>query len=391
MEKRIEDICSSIPLDRMNYRPVAPEIVMTSSFHFSDFAEYAAASKNQFKDFVYTRGSNPTTLLLEEKLAELECGERCKVFASGMGAISAALVSCLKQGDHVLFVNTVYSTTLSFIKFMTRYGITWTVVNTTDVTEVANALKTQTKIIYFESPSTQKFELIDLDQVACLAQSNDILTIMDNTWATPVFQNPLNYGIDLVIHSCSKYIGGHSDIVCGAVIGSQRLIEQIERSGFLYMGATCSPMNSFLALRGLRTLPIRMQSQQENALEIVTSLQADPRIEKIFHPYCADNTQKQLSQTYLRGYSSLFAFQMLSKELTRFERFINELNEFILGVSWGGYESMILPVYKGNNQQELKTRGLDVTHTRMYVGLSHPKTLIRAIQNALDAAYGICK
>jgi cystathionine beta-lyase/cystathionine gamma-synthase len=388
MNRNIDDICNATTFNRQDYHPVSPEIVMTSSFRFADFADYVQASQNEFDAFVYTRGTNPTTALLEEKLAELESGEKAKVFASGMGAISATLFSFLNEGDHVLFVNTVYSTTLSYIKFMKRYGIGWTVVNTTSIDEITAALRENTRILYFESPSTQKFEMVDLREIATLAKEHRILTVIDNTWSTPIFQNPLQYGIDLVIHSCSKYIGGHSDIVCGTVIGSRELIRQIEQRGYVFLGSTCSPMNAYLALRGLRTLPVRMRTLQKNVCQVLDYLKRDPRIERIFHPYCGDDYQRHLAKSYLRGYGSLFSFQLKDKNLQKYEHFINSITEFVLGVSWGGYESMILPAFKGTNQASLAERGLDVTHTRMYVGLNDPQTLMMALQKTLDQVYG---
>lgn len=388
MKKNIDDICNAISFDRPDYHSVSPEIVMTSSFRFTDFDDYVQASQNEFDAFVYTRGTNPTTALLEEKLAKLEGGEKAKVFASGMGAISATLFSFLNKGDHVLFVNTVYSTTLSYIKFMKRYGVDWTVVNTSSINEIAAALRENTRVLYFESPSTQKFEMVDLQEISRLAKKDHILTVIDNTWSTPIFQNPLRFGIDLVLHSCSKYIGGHSDIVCGVVIGSQELIRQIEKSGYIYLGSTCSPMNSYLALRGLRTLPIRMRTLQKNVCQVLDFLKQDGRIEHIFHPYCGDAYQRELAERYLSGYSSLFSFQLKDKNLQNYKRFINGVTEFVLGVSWGGYESMILPAFKGTNQISLKERGLDVTHTRMYVGLNSPQTLITALKSTLDQVYG---
>ena len=211
-----DTICNEVQKKKRTYRPMSPEIVLTSSFYFDDFNEYAEATSNEFEHYVYTRGTNPTTELLEEKLAKMEEGERCKVFASGMGAISATFFTMLKANDHVIFVNTVYGTTVSLIRYMERYQISYDIVNSTDTDVILSYIKDETHIIYMESPSSQKFELIDLEAIAKVAKQKDIITVIDNTWATPIYQRPLVHGIDIVIHSCSKYIGGHSDIVAGA-------------------------------------------------------------------------------------------------------------------------------------------------------------------------------
>lgn len=383
-----ENICNHIEKTKANYRSMSPEIVMTSSFYFQDFDEFAKASSNEFDAFVYTRGSNPTTKLLEDTLAKLEHGERCKVFASGMGAISATLLTLLKANDHVLIVNTVYGASVSLLKFLNRYHVQCDVVHISKIEDLLSNIKENTRVIYFESPSSQQFQMIDLKSLSDIAKEKNILTIMDNTWASPLYQHPLDYGIDIVVHSCSKYVGGHSDIVCGAVISTQKIIRDIEEHGFLYMGATCSPMNAYLALRGIRTLPIRMKQVHENIKKVLDVLQKDHRIAKIYHPYCYDTTQKKIADTYLNGYGSLFAIDMKDEDLEKLKIFINNLKVFTLGVSWGGFESLVLPVYKGNNARAVLDRGLNLTHIRIYVGLENTDTLIQDIMQALDKAYG---
>ncbi|RGD42565.1 aminotransferase class I/II-fold pyridoxal phosphate-dependent enzyme [Erysipelotrichaceae bacterium AM07-12] len=384
----IENICNEVEKRQRQYHAMAPEIVMTSSFFFEDFEDFAYGCSNEFDSYVYTRGTNPTVGLLEEKLAVLEHGERCKVFASGMGAISAAIITLLKAQDHVLLVNTVYGATVSLVRYFEKYGVSCEVVNTTDVDEIIKRVQEHTRMIYFESPSSQKFEMIDLQKLAAFAKAKEIVTVIDNTWASPLYQHPLDHGIDVVIHSCSKYVGGHSDIVCGAIISRKEIISQIEEKGYLYLGATCSPMNAFLALRGLRTLPVRMRNVHETIQKVIDALREDKRIEKIHHPYCGDAKHKALADKYLTGYGSLFAIDLADDDLEKLKTFVNTLQVFTLGVSWGGFESLALPVYKGKNQEDIVKRGLKLTHVRMYAGLEHPDTLIQDIKQALDVAYG---
>ncbi|WP_245526913.1 trans-sulfuration enzyme family protein [Coriobacterium glomerans] len=367
---------------------MSPEIVLTSSFRFGSFDEYAKSCNDEFDSYVYTRGTNPTTSLLEGKIAELEGGERCKVFASGMGAISATLLTFLRQGDDVLFVNTIYSATSSLLKYMERYGVTWSSISSCKTDVIASAIKASTKIIYIESPSSQKFELVDIEKIAKIARVRHIMTVIDNTWATPLFQKPLNHAVDISIQSCSKYIGGHSDIVCGAVISSKKLIRQIEEFGFLLLGSTASPLTSYLALRSLRTLPCRMRTLECSVKVVIKFLENDPRIKKIHHPLCGDAWQRKLAVKYLDGYGSLLAIDFANPDLDRFEQFINSLQLISVGVSWGGFESLVLPAYRKTNSETVLKRGLDLTHVRLYVGLEDPSDIVSDLSYALDQAYG---
>lgn len=390
MEKEyVATICCEVEKEiEKEYRPMAPAIVQTSSFHFPTVEDFIACSDDEKNNYVYTRGTNPTTEILEKKLARLENGEKCKVFSSGMGAIAATLFTLLEQGDHVIMVNTIYGEALAFATYMEKFGIELTnlTVGTTD--QITQEIKQNTKMIYFESPSSQKFELLDLEKIALMAKQQQILTVIDSTWASPLFQHPLAYGIDLVIHSCSKYIGGHSDIVAGAVIGSELLVNQIFEHGHQSLGATTSPFNSWLALRGMRTLPVRMTYQDQSIRKVLEHLAEDHRIAKIFHPHCSFGTQKELADKYLTGFGSLFAIDLVDKDFEKLKKFLNALKIVTIGVSWGGFESLALPAFKGNNLAALEKRGLSPAHTRFYVGLEEPLSIVEDIQQALEVAYG---
>lgn len=384
-----ENICCEVERTaQRNFIPMAPEIVQTSSFYFSNYEEFMDASEDEKNHYVYTRGSNPTTESLEKKLAKLEGGEKCKVFASGMGAIAATFFSLLNQGDHILMINTVYGEAVSLTTHMKKFGITADRIDVQDASEIEKYLKTETKLIYFESPSSQKFELLDLDKVTSIAKKRSIYTVIDGTWASPIFQKPLQHGLDLVIHSLSKYIGGHSDIVGGAVIGKASLVDRIFEHGHQGLGAVSSPFNSWLAIRGLRTLPLRMKHLSKTITEIIDELEKDSRIAKIYHPHCGGENQKRLAEKYLSGYGSLFAIDLVDDDFEKVKVFVNSLEIISIGVSWGGFESLALPAYKGNNLENLKSRGLPKTHIRMYLGLEEPESVLKDITQALDKAYG---
>lgn len=383
-----DNICNEVCKHPKAANTMSPPIAMTSSFFFDSFDDYATASDDELRHYVYTRGRNPTTDMLEDRLARLEGAERCKVFASGMGAIAATLFTLLKAGDHVLFVNTVYGETIALAASLEKYGVTHSVINSTETDRIVAAIRDDTRVVYLESPSSQKFELVDLEAVADVARSRGVMTVIDNTWSTPLFQNPISHGIDVVIHACSKYIGGHSDIVCGAVMGTAEVVERIEHEGFLLLGASASPANSYLALRGLRTLPVRMRALDASVRCVLDVLSDDPRVSRLYHPYCGDADQRRLADRYLSGYGSLFGMDLADADLGKLRCFVEALKVFTLGVSWGGFESLVLPVYKGGNEESVLKRGLALTHVRIYVGLEDTDTLIADLEQALDVAYG---
>lgn len=389
IENNSMNICAEVDKQMTDkYVPMSVPIVQTSSFYFENYEDFVAVSDDEKNNYVYTRGSNPTTKSLELKLAQLEGGEQCKVFASGMGAISATLFTLVSKGDHILMLNTVYGEAVAFAKYMAKFGVSVDRVDVATMADVVENIKTNTRIIYFESPSSQKFALLDLEKITTLAKARDIYTVIDATWASPIFQKPLAAGVDIVIHSLSKYIGGHSDIVGGAVIGKRDLVDAIFEHGHQSLGAVISPFNSWLALRGLRTLPVRMQHLSKAITLLLDGLKTDSRIKKIYHPYAGSTTQRQLADKYLTGYGSLFAVDLTDESFEKLKVFVNSLEMMSIGVSWGGFESLVLPAFKGDNQANLTERGLPVSHIRMYLGLEDPESVLVDIKQALDKAYG---
>ncbi|MEG0367899.1 MAG: aminotransferase class I/II-fold pyridoxal phosphate-dependent enzyme, partial [Coprobacillus sp.] len=209
--KDLENICLEVEHGfEKGYQTISPEIALTSSFQFKDFDHYVRVNSQGEFAYTYTRDGNPTTAILEEKIASLEGGEVGKAFASGMGAISSTILSLVQQGDHIIIVNTVYGSAVKFIQQMSKFGVECTKIDVIDTEEIFKHIQDNTKMIYFESPSSQRFEMLDLEKISQVANEKNIYTMIDNTWSTPLLQNPLHHGIDIVMHSCSKYIGGHS-------------------------------------------------------------------------------------------------------------------------------------------------------------------------------------
>lgn len=382
-----KNICLELEDGGYEYYPVAPEIVQTSNFRFKNFQHYVDVNANGEFAYTYTRGDNPTIKILEDKVAKLEGGQKARAFASGMGAISGTILSLVKQNDHIIIVNTVYGSSVKLIQRLEKFGVESTKIDVSDTKEIFKYIKDNTKMIYFESPSSQKFEMLDLEMIADVAKEKGIYTVIDNTWATPLLQNPLAHGIDVVIHSCSKYIGGHSDIVGGVVITNESLMEKIDNFATILLGATMTPINAWLAIRGLRTLPVRIKSQSETVKKVIDTLKNHDKIEKIYHPYAGDSHQKELADHYLKGYGSLLGIVLKDATPEIIERFMDSLKHFTLAYSWGGFESLAMPVYKGNNVEELKQRGLALGHIRVYLGLEDSQLLIDDFLQALEKAY----
>ena len=379
-EKRISQILNELGEEGFAFNPVSVPIYETSIFSFNSFQEFKYALQYEDKSLLYTRGNNPTVEVVEKKIAALEGGEKAKLFAAGVAAISAASMAFLQSGDHVVCVRDCYSwTNTLFTGYLKRFQVDVTFVEGRDVGEWEQAIRPNTKLFYLESPTTFSFQLQDLRAVAQLAKQHAIKTVIDNSWATPYFQNPIEHGIDLVLHSCSKYIGGHSDVVGGVVVGSEADINHIFQTEFLNIGAVPGPFESWLLLRGLRTLPVRMRQHQYNTREVLQFLQEHPQIEAMFYPFHHSHAQYELAQQQMRGGSGLFSFQLKTRDVEAIERFTNALKHFKRAVSWGGYESLVLPFAVTRTKDPER-----ISVVRAHIGLEDPMLLIEDLSQALE-------
>ncbi|MEF9992064.1 MAG: aminotransferase class I/II-fold pyridoxal phosphate-dependent enzyme [Romboutsia sp.] len=384
--KRDSEICIYHGEDNKKYfGAVAPPIVQTSLFAFENWESFLEGITDERNHYVYTRGVNPTTEILENKLKELERGEKCKCFASGMAAISSTLFTLLESGDHVLFVNNVYGPALSYTTVLEKFNVSHNNIYVEEASEIKEHIKENTKLIYVESPSTMNMQILDLEAVASIAKENDILTAIDNTWSTPLNQKPLTMGIDIVLHSCTKYIGGHSDTVAGAVIGSHKIVDKIFEIGHQFGGGALSPFDAWLVIRGLRTLPQRMDYQMRSVERFIEELKKEDKVKKINHPLCLEGRQRELFEKQMTGYSSLFSVEVDFKTYDEVRKFMNALEKFKIGVSWGGFESLIITPNYGNNHDGLSKTNINKNLIRIYVGLEDTNILIEDIKNAFDS------
>ena len=293
--------------------------------------------------FDYTRTANPTTDVAEKKIAALEHGELARCFSSGMGAISAAIMSTLKAGDHVVTIHSVYSPTHQFLTdYLRRYGITVTFVTGGTVSDFEPALQQNTRLIDLESPSSFVMTQQDLAGIAQLAKAADIATICDNSWASPLYQQPLDFGIDLVVHSATKYLGGHSDIVAGVVVGHTDRMQKLIRGEGVLLGAVLDPFSGWLLTRGIRTLPVRLAEHCRSAGTIAQRLFEHNAVEKVYYPGMPDDPQAEITAKQLHGRSGLLSFQLKTSDLGAAYKLVNSLRYYGIGYSWGGFESLAL-------------------------------------------------
>jgi cystathionine beta-lyase len=367
---------------------VSPPIYQTSIFSFKSFAEFREALSSEVDHSLYTRGNNPTVMLAEQKLAALDGAERAKILSSGVSAIAHAVMAFVQSGDHVVCVRDCYSWCGVLLeKYLARFGVTHTFVDGTDTGELIAAIRPETRVIYLESPTTLTFKLQDLAAIATEAKKRGIKTVTDNTWATPIFCNPIKLGIDLAVYSGSKYFGGASDIIAGAVTGSKADIDLIQEREFLQLGTVPDPFMAWLMLRGLRTFHIRMKTHYENALRVASYLEKHPRVESVLYPMLPSYAQYERAQKLFRGGSGLFSFRLKTRRFSDVIRFTDTVRLFKRAVSWGGYESLVFPnAIKYHEGDDIPPDRLSLI--RVHIGLEESDDLIADLENALGAISG---
>lgn len=387
MPKKISTVCEHHGEKKGAFSDsIVPPLFETVNFYFKNYREAADYFTGVKTDrYYYTRDLNPTTEILEKKLAFLEGGQACKCFASGMGAIGAALLGIARAGDHVVCVSTIYKNTYRVLtEIAPRYGIETTFLSGKSTGEFEQAIRPNTRVIYLESPSSSKYSVQDLRAVACLAGSRGIITMIDNTFATPFNQNPLSMGIDLVIHSGSKYLNGHGDVLAGAVIGSEALVREIAVREHYLLGNILGPFESWLVLRGLRSFPVRMEYFNRIGLDIAVLLEGHPDVARVYYPMLPSHPQYDLACSQMRGAGSLMAVELKAGP-AGVARFMDSLQYFKIAASWGGYESLVWypMIGAGNATQEwMELHDVNPSMVRLFIGMED----IEDIKEDLDRA-----
>lgn len=363
---------------------VVPPIYQTSLFTFASYAEMADTFAGRRKQPIYSRGDNPTVMEFEARVAALEGAEAARGFASGMAAISATVLAFAGAGDRIVAVRNCYGDAYRlFERLFPRLGIKVDYVDGSDPDAVAAALP-GARLLYLESPTSIMFELQDIAHLARLAKAEGIVTTIDNSWATPLFQKPIAHGVDLVLHSASKYLGGHSDTVAGVVAGSAEHIARINAETYSYLGGKLSPFDAWLLLRGLRTLPLRLPHHMRSGLAIAERLKAHADIERVNHPAYSNHPGKAT----LAGYAGLFSFELT--ENIDIPVFVDALRLFRIGVSWGGHESLVVPAKASLEQtpglNSMARFGVSPRTIRLNIGLENVEDLWADIAEALGKA-----
>ncbi len=360
------------------YGAVMPPIYQTSTFAFPDVGQPG--------EFDYTRSGNPTRKALEECLAALEGGSHAFAFASGMAAISTAL-ALLSKGDHVLVHNDLYGGTYRYLTCVSvRHGIEVTFVNMRDLDAVRSAMRPETRLVWTETPTNPLMNLQDLRAIADIAKAAGALTITDNTFASPYNQRPLDLGVDLSLHSMTKYLNGHSDVIAGALVVRDDVLA--ERIRFLQnaMGTALSPFDSFLVLRGLKTFPVRMQVHNTNALTIAKWLDEQPQVSEVLHPFLEHHPQHQLARSQMHGCGGTFAFRMAGGGPAAV-RLLKRVRIFTLAESLGGVESLIEHPFTMTHvsipEDVRRNMGITEDLIRISVGIEHVEDLIEDLAQAM--------
>ena len=378
---RAEEICTHYGEDPARFHGA----VNTPIFQTSLFVDCEGNEGGLEGRYAYTRVSNPTTEVVEQKVAALEQGEAAKCFSSGMGAISAAMMHYIKEDSHVVATASIYGPSRRFLsEYMKRFGIKVTFVSGTDPEELEAAVCEQTDLIYLESPSTYLFLVQNLERIAEIAKKHHAATVIDNTYATPIFQKPLTMGIDMVVHSASKYLGGHSDIIGGVVVGRREDVEQMAQNERELFGAVMSPFDSWLMLRGIRTLPVRMRQHMKNALEMAAYFQELDIVKEVIYPCWDTHPQYELAKRQMTGASGLMSvvFDLPGEQI---HRIVEALEFFYRGPSWGGYESLASPVGADlERDNETMKKGL----VRLHIGLEGADLLKEDFERAVKHVLG---
>ncbi len=373
--------------ERDNYfRAIAPPIVQTSNFAFKTVDDMRKAFEDEYSTWLYSRGLNPTVEILRKKLAALDKAEDCLVFNSGAAAIFAAVLANVKSGDHILSVKNPYTWAKKmFEEILPRFQVSHTYIDGTDLDNFKNGIQPNTTVIYLESPNSWTYELQDLEGIAALAKAQGIVTIIDNSHCTPLYQQPFAMGIDLVLQSATKYISGHSDTVAGVLSGSKTMIERIFNSEYMNIGSGIQPFNAWLLIRGLRTLEARLERIERTILQVLPYLQNHPRIDRVIYPLDPAFPQFALAKKQMTGAGGLLTFSIKAQNCSTIETFCNSLKHVLMAVSWGGHESLIIPKCAGMKPEIFDPVNPEHRLLRFYVGLESSDYLIQDLEQAFLA------
>ena len=361
-------------------------IVQTSTFTFKNsrhIEQYTLEGKEHFE---YGRYGNPTAKIAEQRLADLEGAEDCVVFTSGMSAITTTILALVQSGDHIVITDDSYKKTLEFCNsYLNQFGIDCTIVSFGDYRAIENAIKKNTRFIFSESPTNPYLNIFDLVKIKKIADRHNILTLIDSTFSTPLNQRPIEFGMDIVLHSLTKYLAGHNDILAGAVLGRKELIDKI-RNLHKSMGGLIDPHCCYLLLRGLKTFPLRVQKQNESALKIARFLESHPRIKRVYYPFLESHPHYKIAKEQMTGGGGVVTFE-IKGNLNTAKRFLDALKLCYIAPSLGGVETLIthpaMVSYYDYSRKDRYKLGLTDTLFRLAVGIEDVEDLIADLERGL--------
>jgi cystathionine beta-lyase/cystathionine gamma-synthase len=385
----ISYIINELGEDRDHYfNAVAPPIVQTSNFRVETVDQLKALFEDEYSGYLYSRGLNPTVEILRKKLAALDDAEDCLVFNSGAAATFAAVLANVKAGDHIVSVSRPYTwAQRMFDIILPRFGVTTTYIDGGRIEDFERAILPATSLIYLESPNSWDFRLQDLAAVAELARAEGIVTIVDNSYCTPIYQRPIRMGIDITMQTATKYIGGHSDTIGGVLCGTRAMMKKIFDSEYLNIGSGIQPFNAWLLIRGLRTLPARLERISRTTRDVLHFLQGHPRVEKLLFPLDEGFPQIELARRQMQGACGLVSFYVHAASRAEIVRFCESLRHIFMAVSWGGHESLILPKCAGLTEAEFDAGNPEHRMLRLFTGLEDAAYIIDDLRQAFAAAW----
>ena len=363
-------------------------IVQTSTFTFRGSKAIEDYTKKGKERYEYARYGNPTAKIAEQRLADLEGAEDCVVFSSGMSAITTTILALVRSGDHIVITDDSYKKTLEFCRsYLKQFAIECTIVPFGRYERLEAAIKKNTRFVFSESPTNPYLNVFDLVKIRKIARRHGVLTLIDSTFSTPVNQRPIEFGMDLVLQSATKYLGGHNDILAGAVLGKRELIDRI-RNLHKSMGGTIDPHCCYLLLRGLKTFPLRVRQQNESGLRVAEFLEKHPRVKRVYYPFLKSHPHYEIAKAQMAGGGGVVSFD-IKGTLATAKRFLDALELCYIGPSLGGAETLIthpaLVSYYNYTRKERYALGITDTLFRLAVGLEDTDDLIRDLDRALNA------
>jgi cystathionine gamma-synthase len=362
-------------------------IVQTSTFTFKNSKAIEDYTKKGKEHFEYGRYGNPTAKIAEARLADLEGAEDCVVFSSGMSAITTTILSLVRSGDHIVITDDSYKKTLEFCRsYLKQFGVECTIVPFGDYEVLEKAIKKNTRFIFSESPTNPYLNIFDLIKIKKIAVRHKVLTLIDSTFSTPYNQRPIEFGIDIVLHSATKYLAGHNDILAGAVLGRKTLVDNI-RNLHKSMGGLIDPHCCYLLLRGLKTFPLRVQKQNDSALKVARFLESHPRVKKIYYPFLESHRHYKIAKEQMAGGGGVVTFE-IKGNINTAKRFLDALRLCYIGPSLGGVETLIthpaMVSYYDYTRKQRYELGLTDTLFRLAVGIEDVEDIIADLNRALN-------